>query len=59
MGENFELFTNKELIDYYNQLNSDYEKEQLILKNAYDNMIALSEKAIQIKNIITKRGGSL
>lgn len=57
--EEYDLMSNKELIEKYNICNDVFIEKQNALKKIYDEMIKLSEKASIIKNIINKRGGKI
>lgn len=58
-NEDFNLMSNKELVEKYNICNEHFIEKQNLLKETYEEMIKISEQANIIKNIITKRGGEI
>lgn len=54
--EDFNLLSNKELIDKYKEYTKEFETAQEQLKENYSAMVHYSNEVIKIKEILNKRG---
>lgn len=57
--EDYNILSNKELTEKYQELVEEFTKAQTQLKENYETMVHCSNESIKIKDILNKRGAKI